>query len=532
MFLSFNKEFIIKHRSVIILSVLAIVFFFVYSYLSLTTPLLFNSPDETANFVFIKQWVETGQLKIGEPLNQLVGNIIHPRSVNVTPAGDLVPGGFLGLILLYGFLAKIFGLGVVKFLTPFFSAAAVLFFYGLIKKIFNEKIALMAAVFLFITPAFWYYASRGLLPNVLFIDLLVIGFYFLLLNKHWAYGLAGLFFGVALSVRMIDGLWLIPLLIILLIIYRKKLKNTGWWPIILMVVTIAAALLPNFYYQQKIYGDAFKSGYSQLDMAPMEKTKLITNLFPFGFHPRLIIKNFYNYYLQFFWWLFLPFLAGFLLLIKKYREITKRQKIFLWLNFLISVFLIIYYGSGLFSDNLTPWRITIGDSHLRYWLPVYLLALPFVAYFLLRIKNLLPPKIWLFRTVLGGCLLLIIYFSFSAVLWHDEEGLLAVKKNILDYQQRAQIVKALTESEAVIIVQRGDKLFFPERRVIVLNDLLAKLEVLPILTSQAPLYGYLDFSEKDLNDFTQILAGYHFTIEKIKDFENNEDLYRIVTSNR
>lgn len=521
------KDFFLKNWQLVILIILALVFFFVYSYLSFTTPVLFNSPDETANFVFIRQWVETGQLPISEPFNQLVGNIIHPRSVNVTRGGELVPGGFLGLILIYGWLAKIFGLGIVKFLTPLFAAAAGLFFHSLIKKIFNNKIAWLSIILFFINPAWWYYASRGLLPNVLLVCLLVTGLYLITIKKYWTYVLAGLFFGLALSVRLVEALWLIPALIILLLAYAQELKKSDWLAVGLLAAAMALALWPNFYYQQKIYGEIFKSGYSNLEAA----TTATAQFFSFGFHPRLILKNFYDYYVKFFWWLILPALGGFLLLLKRYKNTPKQQKVFLWLGGLTSIFLIIYYGSGLFADNLTPWRITIGDSHLRYWLLVYIFSLPLIAYFFLNLKDsegdICKCRLPL-RVVFWLGLLVIVYFSCSAVLWRDEESILAIKKNIVEYNQRRQEIKKIIPLNSIVIVQRGDKVFFPERRTVGLNDLLAKIEFLPVLNSQAPLYAYLDFSEQDLKDFTAILNQQGFIMGKIKDYEQNEDLYRII----
>lgn len=123
--------------------------------------------------------------------------------------------------------------------------------------------------------------------------------------------------------------------------------------------------------------------------------------------------------------------------------------------------------------------------------------------------------------------LIIVYFSMSAVFWRDEEGLLAVRNNLNDYQVRKEIIVNQTEDRSIIIVQRGDKVIWPDRRVIILNDFLAKPEVWPALISQAPLYGYLDFSEQDWADFQAILGGYNFSVKKINDFENNEDLYRL-----
>src|SRR3989338_2867794 len=78
----------------------AMLLFFILSMMGSSVKLdKLNSPDETANYFFIKQFAQSGELSVREELN-LVSPIVHQRSVNVR--GDqLVPGGFIGLILLY-----------------------------------------------------------------------------------------------------------------------------------------------------------------------------------------------------------------------------------------------------------------------------------------------------------------------------------------------------------------------------------------------------------------------------------------------
>ena len=70
--------------------------FFVSS-LILTLPRpLYNSPDETANAFFAQTFAKHGRLFISEPLNEVLGDVLYPRSI-VAFHGRLLPGSFLGL---------------------------------------------------------------------------------------------------------------------------------------------------------------------------------------------------------------------------------------------------------------------------------------------------------------------------------------------------------------------------------------------------------------------------------------------------
>lgn len=273
-----------------------------------------------------------------------------------------MPGSFLGLILLYGFLAKIIGLGLVPFLTPLISVIAVLFFYGIIKKIFDDRIAFVSAILFFLHPAFFYFSSRGLFNNALILDLLIIGLYFLIntnthevdmktkvhetgTRKHTkeivAYILAGLFVGLGLIVRPVEALWVAPVLIALAVSYRRRIN---WFGAALFVLVLAATLIPVLYYDQSLYGSPWATGYATIvsppttlpqvykeNLANVEiagKDFTIPILLPFGFHPRTMINNFYHYGVEMFWWYFVLALVGYFFLLRSYKKIYREQKLF------------------------------------------------------------------------------------------------------------------------------------------------------------------------------------------------------------
>src|SRR3989338_4936674 len=221
----------------IFLSFFVLLFLF-YSFLAFKSPGKFTSPDETANFYFIKQFAGNLSFKVAEPLNG-TAPIVAPRSIMVQKDA-LLPGSFFGMPLLYGSIGWFLGKWIILFLTPLFSAIAVFVFYKLLNLIFDRRTALISAGLMAIHPAFWYYTARGMFHNALFLDLLIIGFYFLtktLTQKVTSYRLqvtsyflAGLFIGIAIAVRTSEIIWVGISLSVLIILFRKRIDwRIGIW---------------------------------------------------------------------------------------------------------------------------------------------------------------------------------------------------------------------------------------------------------------------------------------------------------------
>ncbi|MBU1146641.1 glycosyltransferase family 39 protein [Patescibacteria group bacterium] len=490
---------------------LAVIFFFIYSWFYLGTAAesaKFNSPDEAANYFFIKNYVAEGSLKVFEPLNLTTGGIIHPRSIT-TAGGNLIPGSFLGLILIYGWLAKIFTLGVIWWLTPFFAGAAVFFLYGIVKSIFDRRIALWSSFLLLVHPAFWYYASRGFFPNVLFVSLLLAGFYFLVGRKKpgtasWNYVnfvLSGLFFGLAMAVRLSEVIWVGAALFLLFLIYRKNLK---WSEVAIFLFSAGVAFVPVFLYNRMIYGDPFTTAYNLGQGAAVGGgtawfATALKFIFPFGLQIKNVLKNFSTYFVGMFWWFAIPAAFGASVFIKKLvaGKLDKKIIVYLSLGGFISLFLFLYYGSWFFYDNPAK-EASIGTSYARYWLPIYILSLPLVAFTLIKLVDFIRPlKEKFFAALL--CLIFIL-FGVNLTFFDKNDGLAYIYKNVWDYAAIAETVNVTIPSEAVIIVDRADKIFFPEHRVITPLREESTYTAIPELAKILPLYYYgLPLAEKEMD---------------------------------
>lgn len=240
----------------LILAALAVIFFFIYSFLIYGNySLRFTWPDETANYFFIKNYIQTSSFTVAEPLNDIADNIVKPRSFNVFE-GDLVPGSFLGMLLVYGAIGKVIGLDLMVLLTSLFAVLAGIYFYKLMKLFFEPKIAFFSAVLFYLNPAWWYYASFFMLPNVSFICFLIIGFYYLLRidkfkkQSNVLFTILGSFFiSLALIVRTNEIFWIAPLLLVLFILYYKKI-NWAYLPLYLLVAFLI--FLPFFIITMKL----------------------------------------------------------------------------------------------------------------------------------------------------------------------------------------------------------------------------------------------------------------------------------------
>ena len=182
-----------KHKKFnIIIIILCILFFGLYSFLVLSTwlpnwqefqHLIFNWPDANANYFFSIIFAEYNIFQWLEPLNDLTDNLLHTRSINVID-NSLVPMTWLPAIAIWGWLAKLFGSFGALFITPALASISVYIVYKLVFYIFKDiHLAFLVALLLLPLAPWLYFANITMLPHILFIFLLLAGW--LLIIKHW-----------------------------------------------------------------------------------------------------------------------------------------------------------------------------------------------------------------------------------------------------------------------------------------------------------------------------------------------------------
>ncbi|HUT21855.1 MAG TPA: glycosyltransferase family 39 protein [Candidatus Bipolaricaulota bacterium] len=518
------KQWLKKNRFVVILAGIGIVCFFIYGFLAFTAPKeIFNSPDETANYVFSSAY-SRGSMAMAEPDNLRVQGIIHPRSATVNEKGDIVPGYFLGLPIILGFLAKIFGSGIISFVTPIVSAITPLFFYWALKNIFEKKVAFISALLLYFHPIFIYYSAKSLMPNVLFIDFLIISLAFILnagykkgfknqfrIKPILFYLLAGAFLGLAMSIRPSEFFWVVFLYLIL---FLFGIKKVNWPGLILGLLAAAAAQIPTLLENMALYGGYLKLGYNtrllgvELDqggvLGLLKSIFSWSTVFPFGIKLAASANVFINYFWRFLGWYHLWLLPG-LAASVVYLKFNWSRKIVYAIGILgVGAYLILYYGAYVFQDNINSSQISIGTSYLRYWLPLMIMILPVMAYSIYavwRLSEKFGLKIKAAFTILF--FLILNLYTFQIVFAETNESLLAVKENLKKYDFIRENVLAVTEEDAIIICDRSDKIFFPKRQVIVFQE---NYEIFPLINrivSRRPVYFYTMLPPEDLNYLSQ-----------------------------
>lgn len=512
-------------------------FFVSTLWLSFSAGRVFVSPDEHAAFTFASLFAQTGEMCVPEPMNAEVGNVLHPRSTAVAGA-CIVPGSFLGMPFLAGVIGRAFGeVGMLLF-TPVLATAAVLALWNLVRRLSkDELLADISAALAMTHPGFWYYTSRAMMHNVGMTAFLVLGVWCAVVGAQtkrlWMVGLAGAAVGGAIFMRTFEVTWILVSVVALMVVFRRRLTwkfaaSFGFGLALMIgVMGIANAL---------VYGDPFTTGYNvkssavlaaapvieEVAPAPPVQTSPIASVMqyvlPFGFHEYAILQNVWRYGFQLFWWA--SALAGVGLVMALRRPGRLRQLAIATL--VLAAWLGVVYGSWSFSDTPDPRAITIGNSHIRYWLPLFVLGSVFAAVALREFA-----RRWENRTALITVMLVLAALS-AKLVYFSYDGVVPSAQALTTFIEKREAVLAATEEDAVIVNDRADKYLFPDRRVVVpLRDEYT-YQSLPFLVDKAPVYYFgITFPDVDLahlND--EKLASLGLRIDLVLTVDN-ESLYRI-----
>ena len=532
-----------KYRDIdgylVVLFMMALIFFAIYSYLPFVTDnaanningLIFNSPDETANYWAAANYADTGNFTEFSEASLYGGDIVKPRSLRVID-NYLVPTGFLGMAWLYGTIARIASTSVIiPYLTPFFAVMGVLFFYLSLRFLFTKKISWLSAALLFVHPAFWYYATRSMMPNVLFISLLIAAIYFFLRAVHqdktiW-YVLSGVILGLSLMVRASEVIWVFPLFVLLCAFYYKKINWTSVWLVPIMTL---AGLIPLFYYNYILFDNPFSLGYQLQASSEFGGLGWLTYVLPFGFDMAVIKLHVMSYLRDIFNWYYISIIIGIVLTVISLYKCRRKY----WMRLLgyiialdiVAFILIVYYGSWQFSDNPDPSAITIGTSFVRYWLPIYILTLPLIG---IPIGRLFRKSTIAWALISCSILIVSTVFAYGVVYNDNQEGIKAVSSTISGYQEISTKVVNSTEDNAIIIAKKSDKIFFPRRAVI--YDLFYEVDYNRVadLAAVYPVYMWdWQYNETVVATMNEKLFGpANLIIEPLEVKGNNMILYKV-----
>jgi len=496
--------------------------------------------------------------------------------------------------LIYGQIAAWTSYKIITYLTPFFASIGLFYFYDLVKKLFGKNNALISVFLLASFPPYIYYSMRSMFHNVLFTVLLIIGLYYATVmvkkkikakkeeqiwwwftSANWhgviCASLAGLFFGLAVSARSSELIWLGPALFIL---WLLNIKKAGIIKPLISLLFAILALLPTFYYNQLLYDSYYLGGYAEMNKSIVNikdaSTDLLgvstgysfktdrnfldtlkDNILVFGLHPRQAYNTFKYYFVEMFYWLFWPAVFGLLIYLGNWHKFRYRHWVYFLCLGISTLILVVYYGSWIFYDNPNRANHTIGNSYTRYWLPIYLGAMPLVSLLIMRLSRIISwpfkklnyekggegsffsfrfSRKILYNSLRTAIIAVILFLSANFLLVGSEEGVLYLIKNQQSAKQDWQEVMSLTEGNSAIITLYHDKLFFSERKVIVglFDDQNMNLEYAK-LTRLIPVYYYnFNFHSEDLDYLNNSrLASVGLQIREIRRINDKFTLYQL-----
>ena len=481
--------------------------------------MIFDWPDAMANFAFIESFIADNQFLIPFPDNSDIQNVVHPRSVNVF-AGNLVPMGFIGQVLLYGLIGKVIGVYGVLFLTPFFGSLAVYYYYRLCAKIFhNDLVGFISAALLATQSAFVYYTMVVMLHTVLFVSLLIIGFWLLIkrndtdkaVKKYTLIFFSGFTIGFALAVRTVEAPWVLLSVLILSLIYARQ----KWWlSALIFCFGLSAAFAPVFLINSQLYGDALSFGYLKLHQSGEVFSRLpdafkvsgqnqfervIRAVFlPFGWNVKNLFKVGYFFILQNFW----PYLSltvlGLVAFLRQ-KEKSLAMWVYLGIGSMICLWLVLYYGNWRFDDLDVLRYASISSSYTRYLLPFYILTIPGAAYFIYRLISGSKAKFLRQLAAIFIILGVVGFSGYSALFGQKADGLIHYDETTRRYYRQFMVADAILPANSLVITDRADKYFFPKYQTVVFQLNYSIFPELARVIDKYPIYYFTVMPDKDIS---------------------------------
>lgn len=507
----------IYSKNGIILGIMSIIFFILYNFLNFSIPGYFNSPDENANLAFINQFAGTNTFAIPHQYDYgRFAEFIHPRSTFVQGA-NVVPVSFWGLFVVYGFLAKLVGHWVVL-VTSVLTIASAWAFYGIIRRVFNDRVGLYSSILFFFHPAIWYYSARSLFPNVPFTALLIIGAYILIarpLKNIFNDIIGALIIALGFLIRPNEAVWVAIAVIIIYSAFRKEIpfkRFATWW-----IIWIASGFI-YVYVNSRIFGSGIGAYVSSTSITPPSPYSL---LLPFGFDATQVLRSVYFFFIRLVWWFTIPaIIGGCLLLWEWYKgKINRTQKVFVIVALVSMALLFVYYGDAL--DLLYQLK-SIGVSYPRYWVPAFVFSLPFIGVLLERIW------VWL-KGGYGGTLALfglfvLMFIVSTGVVYGGVDGLTKTRENLLHAKEVESAVLAETDPRAVIVTDRDDKFFWPAGQVMVrFRDPAVGKAIGDMVWEGWPMYYFTPvLNEVEKKDVDAYIQEFGVGLEKVRDFSPHE----------
>ena len=417
---------------------------------------VFEAPDENANYLATRLYVDTGHLWYSEDYTGLdVENYLHPRHF-VSYEDKIVPTQFLGLPVIYGPLYSIAGDSVAIVCTVVFSLLSFIFFIKLASLLFGKKSDKYAAIIFIANVPLLYYLSMPYFNVVPSICFFICGCYYLVkfyrseMNRDLLIG--SLFFSLSIFFRYEYAIFIGLLLIITLINKYRKNLQAYVKPIAMSSGVIALfALIPILAMNYSLYGDPLTFGTQLLEVYSIEReaSGFWQIFFPHPITIGVIWANVYRLIFRLLPLISLLSLLGITLCIRN-RKFGRYKLLYGGLF----IYLLVYSGSSETWMAFDFGYLGLIISIIRYWLIAYVfLALMAVAGFtFLKDKQ---------RILLPLTVIALVVTSMS-VLFIDNERSLVTLSRVQDSNQKiAENIPAEIDDKAIIYTDTYDKVLTP-----------------------------------------------------------------------
>lgn len=450
---------------------------------------IWMSPDETANVLTAVNFAERGSFAVSYPLVNFFEWAV-PRSFVGMPSlsgiakyAKIVPIGFLGMPLVLAIAFKIFGVYGLLFLTALVALATLWPLWASLPKKWNEgaKWSVLLAWVSF--PTVIIYANRGAFGN-LFLTCLAIWIWWLLtyVKTIWRWPVAGILLGLAMMIRPPEAIWLLPMVVFAVLsrsplppLLRGGFKTSHTVLFLIpLIITLAFGAALGFQTYEKLFVSGYQiritkevrsTGYGvQQDGSDVLRTSYsvqspeavsVFKIVSIGLHPRNIAWNVWQYIIILFWpWTLVCIVATIIAIRDK---IWQKQEWWVTAAFVwTTTWLIIFYGNGVYQDHVGVNVASMGNSFLRYLLPLSVVAAVSAGYVFERLwKN------WSLK-ILGVCMvILLVGLGQWYAIYKDDEGIAANEKELVRYAEIRDEARAWLDPATVVVSDRSDKVFFP-----------------------------------------------------------------------
>lgn len=443
---------------------------------------LYNSPDEMATAFFAQGFAADGHL--ARPVvQQGLPSQVAPRGV-LRANDTFIPVGFASVPVVVGLLTKAFGLRGAMVFISFLSTLALAAWFGFLRRIFGIRLAFLATMLTAAHPAVLYWGARPLVPNILFLSCVLFALFFIgrvvsgkaraLLSvdetelaappteepktrmRFFSF-LGGLTLGIAVALRPHEGMWL-ALIPAGVLMFRRLRQKISWALFLLPALLPLGGLLV---LQNELYGTPLRTGY-HLTPAGLSVLALVRRLIaPFGIDLAHIGNTSYHYMLEFGWWIIVLALVGiFLVALKRNGQLTRRLRLIALAAGALAIWFLIFYGSFEVPDRFDRAPASIGTSFTRYFLPLYVLTVPFAAYALFALRRRLG------RVVVAALVPLAVILSLRVVWWGSDESVLRIVAVLNENKALRERMLEVLPSDAAVFTDRFDKILFPHREVV------------------------------------------------------------------